>query len=190
MPGLIKISLIGFLFLSIVSCNEKKAGNELLGLDFSLEKGFVSDTSLYEYAYFKMRVFNNNNQPVRLYIEKWEMPFVTQYVPGQKKTGSFFMLDSNRNKLNELLLWPIYPNELIIKANKSIEFLLRASITGLVNQGGETKTAGFKRMLADRIKSRLYSYYSLNNHSIVDDSTTIRVDSNFLIEYRAPLVTD
>ncbi|MFL5746898.1 MAG: hypothetical protein ACJ751_19630, partial [Niastella sp.] len=122
-----RISLIGLLFFSIVSCIEKKAGNKLGGLDFSLVKGFVIDTNLYEYAYFKMRVVNNYSQPVRLYIEKCEVPFVTQKAPGQKKNGSIFMLDSNRNKLNELLLWPTYPNELIINVNKSIEFLLRAS---------------------------------------------------------------
>jgi hypothetical protein len=70
MPGLKRISLIGLLFFSIVSCIEKKAGNKLGGLDFSLVKGFVIDTNLYEYAYFKMRVVNNYSQPVRLYIEK------------------------------------------------------------------------------------------------------------------------
>jgi hypothetical protein len=186
MTGLIRIFLIGFLFSNIVSCNEKKAGNELLNLDFSLVKGFVSDTNYYEYAYFKMRVFNNNSQLVRLYIEKSKVSFAPQNVPGQKKSGSIFMLDSNRNKLNELLLWPVYPNELIIKANRSLEFLLRASTTGLVNPGENTNTAGFQTMLTDLIRSRLYSYYSLNNNGAVNDSAVIRVDSNFLMEYRAP----
>lgn len=189
MPRLIRISFMGFLFFGIVSCNNK-AGNKLSRLDFRLIKGFISDTNVYEYAYFKMRVFNNNVQPVRLYLEKWQIPFITQNIPGQKKTGSIFMLDPNRNKLNELLLLSVYPNALTIKANQSIEFFLRASIFQLANHEGETKDPGFQRVLSDRIKSRLYTYYSLNNNGIIEDSVAISVDSNFIITYRAPEVTD
>jgi hypothetical protein len=81
-------------------------------------------------------------------------------------------------------------HKITIKANRSIEFMLRASIIRLVNQGGGTKIAGFQRMLSGRIKSRVYSYYSLTNNGTVEDSVAIKVDSNFVIAYRASEVTD
>ncbi|MBO9203392.1 MULTISPECIES: hypothetical protein [Niastella] len=107
---------------------------------------------------------------------------------GQKKTGSIFMLDVNGNRANEMLS-SLLPNELIIKANRSFIFFLRSPLNGLVSHGEET-SAGFQRVLADRIKNRLYSYYSINDNGAIDDSATIKVDSNFLIEYKEPLVTD
>jgi hypothetical protein len=159
-------------------------------LDFSLVKAFVGDTMQYDHAFFKMRVFNNNNHVVRLYIEKYVSPFVAQKMPGQEKSGSIFMLDSNRNKSGELLLWPTYRNEIIINPKKSFEFLLRASTKGLVRSDEQKKAPGFQRMLSDRIRNTLYYYYGLNDKGIIEDSFAIQPDKNFFIAYREPLVED
>jgi len=190
MPGFVRILLTGFLLSSLVCCREKRLANELTGLDLSLVKAFISDTNYYEYAYFKMRVLNKRSRVAHLYIEKWAIPFVTQKNPGQQKNVSIFMLDSNRNKLNELLLWPLYPNKNTVKPNKPIEFWLRAPIAALINSDGDSSGTEYQRRMTMRIRNSLYSCYSLNKFGAIDDSVAIRVDSNFLIEYRAPMVTD
>jgi hypothetical protein len=193
MPYLVKISLIGFLFLSLVFCNEKsKTKKELAKLDFYLDKGFISDTLLYESMFFKMRIVNRNDHRVHLFFEKWFIPFSTDNVQPQKKSGSIFMLDSARNKLNELLLWPLFPNETTINPKKQVELLLKGSIKGLVNpdKGARPDIARLQRELFDRLKNSPYYYYNVNDKGVIEDSFAIQLDKKFFIAYREPLAED
>lgn len=50
--------------------------------------------------------------------------------------------------------------------------------------------AQLQRELSDRIKNGPYYYYSFKDNGLVDDSTAIQLDKNFLIEFREPYPGD
>lgn len=194
MPYLMKISLVGFICISFVFCNEKNiAERDLSKLDFYLEKGFASDTFYYESMYFKMRINNSGSNVVHLFLEKYKLPYPNSYNWQQlKKSGSIFMYDSAGNRLNELFLWPLYPAEIIINPNKQIEFLLKGSIKGFVNADKKARShaAGLQSELLNRIKEGPFYYYSLNDNGVINDSAAIHINKDFSIAYREPLVED
>jgi len=190
MSCLIKISLVAFLFLSLAFCNARK--KELSKLEFYLEKGFISDTVFYEDMYFKLRIVNRNTQSAHLFFEKWFIPFSTENAQPQKKSGSIYMLDSAGNKLNELLLWPLYPNKTTVKSQREVDLLLKCSLKGLVNadKGARADVDRFQRGLFNRIKNGAYYYYALNEKGGIEDSISVQLDKSFFIAYREPLVGD
>jgi hypothetical protein len=187
MPYLMKIFLVVFLCISLVFCNEKsKAKRDLAKLDFYLEKGFVSDTFSYESMYFKMRITNSGSNAVRLFLEKYEIPYANIFNRQPlKKSGSIIMQDPAGNRLNELFVWPLYPAEVTIKPNRQIEFMLKSSIKGLVNADLKSRSSAdsLQSELLSRIKYGRYCYYSLNDNGVVIDSNAIHINKDFSIAF-------
>lgn len=188
-----KIILFSGLCLSLLGCNQKNNKGGTDKLSFSLVTCFIGDTVLYKSISYKIRIRNNDNVTHHLFLERAKgLLTIDESSSKPEKNSRFFVFDSAHNKVEELLMSPLFPNEIIINPKKNIDLLFVSSGNGMntFDSARSDNKALLRKAISESIRNKQVYFYKLESGHKITDSSRIGFDKDFTIEFSAPFVDD